>query len=283
MEYNLKNKYLTATFNAIGAELTTFKSDNKNYIWDIDTNFWNKTSPILFPIVGRLKNDSYEYKGIKYSLPRHGFARNAVFKVIENNESRILFSFQSNSETKKSYPFDFELQIGYFLDEKSLKVTYKVINKNDFQMPFSIGGHPAFSLPNDFNNYSLEFEKKEILYNYSLENELLTNNFESIELVNKKLPLTYSLFEKDALIFKSILSKKVTIFEKDKPYITVHFNNFPSLGIWTKIHAPFLCVEPWFGYADNENNNGNISQKEGIILLEKDEEFDCQYTIEINL
>ncbi len=283
MSYSIKNEYLTATINPIGAELISLKSDAKNYIWDIDLNFWNKTSPILFPIVGKLKNESYTFNDKKYSLSRHGFARNFEFEVVQFHESSIVFSLQSNEETKENYPFDFELQIGYFLNEKSLKVTYKVINKNDFQMPFSIGGHPAFSLPNNFNNYSLEFEKQEILYNYSLENELLTNNFESIELINKKLFLSYSLFEKDALIFKSILSKKVTIFEKDKPYITVHFNNFPSLGIWTKIDAPFLCIEPWFGYADNENNNGNISQKEGIILLEKDKEFDCQYTIEINL
>jgi galactose mutarotase-like enzyme len=285
MNYSIKNKYLTATINPIGAELTTLKSDSKNYIWEVDLQYWNKTSPILFPIVGRLINDTYIYNEKKYNLPRHGFARNFEFKVLEMNEISIVFSLESNNETKENYPFDFELQIGYFLDEKNLKVTYKVINKNDFEIPFSIGGHPAFSLPNTFEKYSLEFENQEILNNYSLENEMLTNDFEPIELENKTLLLSYSLFEKDALIFKSLQSKKVAILEEGKPFLSVIFNDFPSLGIWTKIGAPFLCIEPWFGFADNNGNincNNNINEKEGIVLLPMNKEFNCEYVIEIN-
>jgi galactose mutarotase-like enzyme len=281
MNYTINNDFLTATFNPIGAELLELKTNQHNYIWTVDEQFWNKTSPILFPIVGKLKNETYLYNNKIYNLPRHGFARNQIFKVIEQTATAILFSIESSAETKEIYPFDFELQIGYTLEDKTLKVSYKVINKNDFDLPFSIGGHPAFSLTQPFKNYSLAFEHNEILNNYSLVNELLTNDFETIELKNKKLPLTYSLFEKDALIFKTLRSKSVTILENDKPYLKVSFNDFSSLGLWTKINAPFLCIEPWLGYADNQNFDGDFANKEGIINLNKKNTLKTEYTIEI--
>ncbi len=281
MSYSIKNDFLTATFNPIGAELLELKTDQHNYIWTVDEQFWNKTSPILFPIVGKLKNETYIYNNKIYSLPRHGFARNLKFKVIEQTATTILFSIEASDTTKEIYPFDFELQIGYTLNNKSLKVDYKVINKDDFDLPFSIGGHPAFSLPQAFENYSLEFEHNEILNNYSLVNELLTNDFEIIALKNKKLPLSYSLFEKDALIFKTLRSKSVTILENSKPYLKVSFNDFSSLGLWTKINAPFLCIEPWLGFADNHNFDGDFSDKEGIINLNKKNTLKTEYTIEI--
>jgi galactose mutarotase-like enzyme len=281
MNYQIKNDFLTAKLNQIGAELVELKTIDQNYIWEVNTEYWNRTSPILFPIVGKLKNETYKYNNKTYHLPRHGFARNLEFKVIEKTDSKIVFTTTSTPNTKEIYPFDFELQLGYILEGKTLKVTYKVINNNDFDMPFSIGGHPAFSLSNAFESYSLQFEHDEVLSNYSLVNELLTDKYEIITLNNKKLPLSYSLFEKDALIFKSLKSKSVTILDNDKPYIKVSFPDFPSLGIWTKINAPFLCIEPWFGYADHQDFEGDISNKEAILSLNKKGTFQTQYTIEI--
>jgi galactose mutarotase-like enzyme len=281
MNYTINNEFLTASFNPVGAELVALKTNQHNYIWTVDEQFWNKTSPILFPIVGKLKDETYLYNNKNYNLPRHGFARNHKFEIIEQTDTKILFAMQSSLDTKEIYPFDFELQIGYILDNKTLKVSYNVINKNDFDMPFSIGGHPAFSLPHNFKNYSLVFEHNEILKNYSLVNELLTDDFETIALINKNLPLSYSLFEKDALIFKSLQSKSVTIFDNDQPYLKISFNDFPSLGLWTKINAPFICIEPWLGYADNQNFKNDFTKKEGIINLNKNNSLKTKYTIEI--
>lgn len=280
MLHQINNQHLSATFNALGAELTNLQNNERNFIWTIDEKFWNRTAPILFPIVGQLKNDSYHYNNETYNLPRHGFARNLEFEVNKINDASIIFTLKANNETKKNYPFDFELHIGYFIVDKTLKVTYQVVNKNNFEMPFSIGAHPAFAVPTNFKNYSLAFEKQEILKNYSLVNELLTNNFETITLDNKILALDYPLFEKDALIIKTLQSKKVTILENGKPYLSVAYKDFPSLGIWTKINAPFLCIEPWFGFADNYSTDGNIITKEGIIILQNNDIFNCNYTIE---
>ena len=148
-------------------------------------------------------------------------------------------------------------------------------------MPFSIGAHPAFALPNNFENYELLFEKSENLVVSKLENDLISNSTYSLLLENSSLPLTYSLFENDALIIKTIDSKSVTITENRIPFLKVIYNDFPSLGIWTKSKAPFICIEPWIGYADTTDNNGNLEDKEGIQILGVNQTFETNYLIEI--
>jgi galactose mutarotase-like enzyme len=148
-------------------------------------------------------------------------------------------------------------------------------------MPFSIGAHPAFAIANDFENYELQFEKSENLVVSKLENDLISNTTYTLPLENNSMPLTYSLFENDALIFKTIKSKSVTIAENKIPFLKVQYNDFPSLGIWTKSQAPFICIEPWLGYADTIENNGNLEQKEGIQILGVNQIFETNYLIEI--
>jgi galactose mutarotase-like enzyme len=278
----ISNSNLTAQINHFGAELFSFKnSENKEYIWEGNPAFWGKHSPILFPIVGTLKNNSFHYKESEYHLSRHGFARDMEFELIEKLENSATFSLTSSEESLKVYPFNFELQICYSLEENKLNIDYKVINKNDAIMPFSIGAHPAFALPKPFEDYALEFENAEILTSYTLENDLLSDHFSTIEMIDKQVPLNYSLFEKDALIFKKLQSKSITILENQNPLLRVRFDNFPNLGIWTKNNAPFLCIEPWLGYSDTVHSSGNILKKEGIQLLEAKKSLKCNFSIEI--
>jgi galactose mutarotase-like enzyme len=278
----IKNTFLTATINNFGAELCSLKDNlNKEYVWEGNPDFWGKHSPILFPIVGTLKNNSFHYNGEEYHLSRHGFAREMEFELIDKKENSATFSIQSSEETLKVYPFKFELQIIYTLEKNNLSVAYKVINKGNSQIPFSIGAHPAFALPGNFDNYSIQFEKEEPLQYYLLENDLISNKTKKLETQEGQIPLTYQLFENDALIFKTLESKSLTILENKKPFLKVNFEDFPSLGIWTKMKAPFLCIEPWFGYSDTGENSGNIFEKEGIQILNENETFDSQFTIEI--
>jgi len=278
----ISNSNLTAQINHFGAELFSLKnSENKEYIWEGNPAFWGKHSPVLFPIVGTLKNNSFQFKDSEYHLSRHGFARDMEFELIKKSENSATFSLISTIETKKVYPFDFELQICYALDENKLNIDYKVINKNDSIMPFSIGAHPAFALPKPFEEYSLDFEYIETLMSYELENDLLSDKFSTIEMIENQVPLSYSLFEKDALIFKKLDSKSITILENKKPLLRVRFDTFPNLGIWTKSNAPFLCIEPWLGYSDTVHSSGNILEKEGVQLLEAKKSLQCNFTIEI--
>jgi galactose mutarotase-like enzyme len=278
----ISNSNLTAQINHFGAELFSLKnSDNKEYIWEGNPAFWGKHSPILFPIVGTLKNNSYQYNGKEYHLSRHGFAREMEFELIEKSKEKATFSLISSSETRKIYPFDFELQICYSLEENKLNIDYKVINKNDLTMPFSIGAHPAFALSGNFLDYSLEFQQQENLKYYLLEEGLISNNSNEISLKNRQLDLNYHLFENDALVFKTLESKSITILKNTIPLLKVNFTDFPNLGIWTMKNAPFLCIEPWFGYSDTLNEYDDFSIKEGIQFLEKNEVFNSNFNIEI--
>ncbi len=282
MTTTISNSSLTVQINHFGAELFSLKDDKiKEYIWEGNPEFWGKHSPILFPIVGTLKNNSYHYEGKEYHLPRHGFAREMEFELIEKSENSATFSLTSSMETKKVFPFDFELQICYSLEESKLNIDYKVINNNDSILPFSIGAHPAFALPKPFEEYTLLFEHTETLTSYQLENDLLSDTTEIIEMQDNEVPISYSLFKKDALIFKELKSKNITILENKIPLLCVRFDNFPNLGIWTKNNAPFLCIEPWLGYSDTIHSSGNIIEKEGIQLLEAKKSLQCNFSIEI--
>lgn len=283
MEITIENAELTATFKSQGAELCSLKAKEtrREYIWEGNPEFWGKHAPVLFPIVGTLKDNRYFYKDEFYALSRHGFARDMEFEVVDKKDSSVVFSLKANKHTKANYPFDFELQIGYTLTNSILNIEYEIINKMDERMPFSIGGHPAFALQKKFTSYALEFEQQETLESFTLENDLLSHNTLPIALNEKVLPLTYSLFEKDALIFKSLNSKKISILESEQPLINFYFEDFKNFGIWTKMNAPFICLEPWLGYSDLTSSNGNIENKEAIQFVEANAIFKCSYSIEI--
>jgi len=278
----LSNNIISAKINTLGAELCSLKNtENKDFIWEGDPAYWGKHSPVLFPIVGTLKNNTYTHNNEEYILTRHGFARDMEFELVDQTANTATFSIQSNSTTLASYPFQFELQIQYTLFHSTLEIAYKVINKDTTEIPFSIGAHPAFALPGNFENYALEFEKVEPLEYTLLENDLVSTQTETIATNSNFVPLTHKLFERDALIFKKLESKSLTIVEKEIPRLKVHFENFPNLGIWTKVGAPFICIEPWFGYSDTTESNGNLFEKEGIILLKSTDTFQTKFCIEI--
>jgi galactose mutarotase-like enzyme len=278
----ISNSSLTAEIKHTGGELCSLKdASNKEYIWNGNPVFWGKHSPVLFPIIGTLKNNSYKYNDIQYQLSRHGFAREMEFELIDKNENSATFSLVSSLETKEKYPFDFDLHLIYTLENKTLKIAYKVFNKGESKMPFSIGAHPAFDLPGNFESYSLAFEKEDTLNYYLLEDGLISNSTNPLSLNKNELQLNYKLFENDALVFKNISSKSVTILENSKPLLKVSYPNFPDLGIWTPPNAPFICIEPWYGYSDTVDKFGDLFEKEGIQILESNESFHSAFCIEI--
>ena len=281
MIITITNNKISASIDSLGAELIRLEKDSKNYIWTVDETYWNKTSPILFPIVGRLKNDTYRIENKTYELPRHGFARNLEFQIVNQTESSVVFVLESNSETLKNYPFEFELRLEYELDENELKMKYSVENKSEVTMPFSIGAHPAFTIEDSFSDYSLKFNQTEEFISYELDNEQFNAASKKIQSENGIIDLNYTLFEKDALVFKHLQSNELTLLKKKEPVLSVQFEGFPYLGIWTKPNAPFLCIEPWCGLADNRNHNGNIFEKEGINFLQAKETFSKTIKIKI--
>ncbi len=282
MNTTLKNHKLTATINHRGAELISLKdNDQRDYIWNGNPEFWGKHSPVLFPIVGTLKNNSFHYENQEYHLSRHGFARDMDFELVENTAEKAVFLLSHNSETLKNYPFEFQLQLIYTLEETKLSISYDLFNVGTNTMPFSIGAHPAFALPESFESYEIEFDQNEPLQYHLLENDLVSNETKKLNTQDKKLALDYTLFKHDALIFKTIFSKQLTILEHKKPILKVDYNGFPNLGIWTKNAAPFICIEPWYGYSDVVNSTNDLFQKEGVQILESKSRFQSTFSIEI--
>jgi galactose mutarotase-like enzyme len=281
MIVTITNSQLTATINTLGAELISLVKNNKNYIWQVDEMYWNKTSPILFPIVGRLKNDIYLFNGKKYQLPRHGFARNMEFSSVKKSDSQVIFELNETDETKAIYPFSFKLLMAYTLMDNELVIEYFVRNQSDEVLPFSVGAHPAFAISDKFENYSIEFNAEDTFETHHLENESFIGKTTLVDAKNNTINLNYALFEKDALVFKQLNSNEVTLKYNDKAILKVNYDHFPYLGIWTKQNAPFLCIEPWCGLADGINHNGNLEEKEGMNHLPAGEDFLRAIRIEI--
>ena len=289
MNYEIKNEHIKAKIKSFGAELNSLQKidEDLEYMWQGDSKYWNRHSPILFPIVGRLKNDSYTYQNQKYNMTQHGFARDKEFEVIKNEVDFIEFRLKSDEKTLEIYPFSFELYLSYKLEKNSLIVSYKVINKSDDKMLFSIGAHPAFNwtLKEDEKkeNYFLEFENIKETKRYFLNDKGLVYDSVDLKIIDNKIALNEELFKNDALVFNDLNIKTLTLKNSNNEnFVKLNFENFPYLGIWSKPSgAPFLCIEPWYGVADSFDSSKNLEDKKGIITLLKDEIFSSFYSIEI--
>ncbi|MCH5718036.1 aldose 1-epimerase family protein [Niabella hibiscisoli] len=256
---------------AQGAELQriTDKRTGVEYMWNADPAYWAKHSPILFPIVGSLKDNTYLYEGIPYNLPRHGFAREMEFQLYQQSGHGLTFKLSSNEATLTRYPFPFELYIEYLVAGPVLSVSYRVVNIGEKSMYFSIGGHPAFKVPifegDTYTDYTLEFNQFENAGRWLLDNGLLENGTVPLLENTDQLPLRKELFEADAIVFKKLSSTKVRLIqERTGKGFEFDFNGFPYLGIWAAKGADFVCIEPWCGIADNVDSNQQLVEKEGI-------------------
>ena len=209
-------------------------------------------------------------------MSQHGFARDKEFELLKKESDFIEFSLKNDEKTLEIYPFLFELNISYKLENTKLIISYKIRNKSEDKMYFSIGAHPAFNISKgDF----LEFENVEKTKRYFLNEKGLIYKNEDMNLPENRLLLDENIFKNDALVFNDSSIKSVILKdENSNKILKVEFERFPYLGIWSKPNlAPFVCIEPWFGVADEENSNQNIEEKKGIQVLEKDEVFSCFY------
>jgi galactose mutarotase-like enzyme len=260
------NKHIK--IKALGAELVCLqKTDKKNLLWEKTSSHWNRVAPILFPIVGKLKDDHYTFQGEGFQLTQHGFLRDQVFTLLEQTDSSITLEFLSNTQTVSVYPFKFSFQICYSLDEIGLRIEAKVKNLGKSEMYFSYGGHPAFYLEDSLENYSLHFKDDIQLSRHLIENGLYTGATQRIE-TSRTLKMKEELFLADAIVFKEPIFQEIELVHNTKgPILSMECESWTAIGIWTKSGAPFLCLEPWWGYADSINSEGDLKKKPGIRKL----------------
>ena len=281
MKTTLENDNLRVQVQHKGAELCSLwhKEDQAELLWQADPAFWPRHSPLLFPIVGRLKNDSYRYNGQTYSLPQHGFARDMVFTPVAVSATEAVFELEHSPETLQRYPFPFRLQLSYTLHTTMLTCTSRVYNPGTAPMLFSIGAHPAFAC--DFGKQpTLVFNKNEEASRLLLHNGLFSGVQQPL-LSGNTLPLTEELFADDALVFRQLQSDAVSL-HTGSHRLRIGFAGYPYLGIWKKPQAPFICIEPWYGLADFEPHTGELENKEGIQLLEPGKTFEAAWHIKIH-
>lgn len=277
----LKNNDLEIILSTSGAEITSIKYNGKEYLWQADSKFWGRYAPVLFPIVGKLKDNEYTVKGKKYTMSQHGFARDMDFDVFAQTENSITFMLTNSEETMKKYPFEFELYIKYEIRDNKILVKYTVVNSGNDNMFFSIGGHPAFNIDGGFDDCKIEFDKNETQNKIFVEDGYIKFTDE-IRLDNTNvLKLNNDSFAEDAIIFKDLESSTVTLYSKGNKKVRMNVSGFPYLGIWSKENAPFICIEPWFGIADMKEHDGNFRKKKGIIELDIGSEFEATYSIEL--
>lgn len=294
MIYTITNNQITIKVDALGAELKSLLdvTTGTEYMWEGNPRYWKRTSPVLFPLVGSLKNGKYTHDDKEYFMSQHGFARDMEFEFTRCEKNEIWFSLLYNEETLTKYPFRFKLEIGYQLDGRMVKVCWRVKNLDGEKMYFSIGGHPAFRCPLKFDekrsDYFIKFEGADKVKSHRIvEAGLVGNVYDEYMLDEGVLAITDDLFDKDALIIEESGINSVQLLdERKKPYLTVRFDA-PLFGVWSPVKkdveapAPFVCIEPWYGRCDAIDFEGSIASRKWSNVLEGNECFEANYVIEI--
>ncbi|QNT77873.1 aldose 1-epimerase family protein [Entomobacter blattae] len=285
--FNIYNDYLTVSINEKGAELVSLKDKkNKEWLWQAGPE-WARHSPVLFPIVGKLKNNTARIAEKDYTIPQHGFARDLDFSWAWQGRDGCSLVLTDSEETRKDFPFPFFLELAYMLDGAKLTVHYKVKNTGKAALPVSLGAHPAFRWPLDDNStktdHTLVFENDETAPVKKLKNGLLQESDVSNPVKNRTLSLSDSLFTDDVIIFENPASSSVIFKNTQGTKLTVSWEGFKQLGLWMKPGANFLCIEPWAGYASPEQFSGDFSKKPGLLLLPPDEEFKASWSVELDV
>ena len=269
----LSNNRINATFSTKGAELISVLKDGKEKIWIGDPAVWGCHAPLLFPICGGLRDDKYVYNGKDYTLQKHGYARFVEFEVESHSDNSIVFLHKFNKETLKNFPFEYELRVIYTLNGSEIKVGYNVKNLADSDMYFSVGGHEGYYCPEGIEEYSVIFDKPEILDSSILNGNLLEYNTINVGENTCELPLKYEFFAVDALVFLNLKSRKVSLKNrKTGEEVGLEFEGHDFFLLWTKPGAKYICLEPWCGCQDFVDSDYDFKNKKGIIKLSGREE-----------
>lgn len=268
MTIEIKNSVLSAKIGLLGAELKSVIKNGEERLWQANPAFWARTAPVLFPMCGGLRDGKYTHGGREYTLEKHGFAKEKSFAVEKSTDTEAVLLLKSNEETLKSYPWNFELRAIFRLSGSCISVTYEVKNTSEDTMYFSVGGHEGYACPGGIENYDIIFEREETLNTCELDGSLLNGNTHTVLLNGRVLPLYTEYFSTDALVFKDIKSRFVTLRNRVTGVETaVDFNGCDRLLVWTKPGAEFVCIEPWTAAPPALGSDYEICKKEDITAL----------------
>ena len=285
MQYTLHKGPLTAAVDTQGGELVSFRDGaGTEYIWGGDPAYWAGRNPILFPIVGSLKNGRVDIGGQSYEMGRHGFARGMEFAPVEQGEDFVALELRETEETLACYPFPFSLRVTHRLLEDGFSTTFSVQNTGGSPMPFCIGGHTAIRIPEGerFEDFHLLFDQAETADSHLLSPQgiILHDGRKTMLDGTGTLALDYQDFaQMDTLIFSMLRSGNVSLVHRETGRgVRLDFHEFPMVAFWTKPGAPFLCMEPWLGCAAWDNESGRFEDKLFCAILQPGEVKELAYT-----
>ena len=270
----LDNGTVHAEIAELGAEIRRLTVNGEERMWNGDEKFWTGVAPVLFPICGGIPDNKFVLNGKEYNLVKHGFARNSLFSVEKATNTTATFLLKSNEETLKSYPWEFEFRVKYTLSASKVNVEYDVLNLSDSVMYTAVGGHEAYLCEGGIENYDVIFERKETLKTHRLKGTLISRRTDTVLYEANVLPLYTEYFEVDALIFTDVKSRFVTLRNRiNGKEVSVDFNGFDFLLLWTKPGAPYLCIEPWTTSPSYLDDGHDLSLKEGMTAVEPNRHF----------
>ena len=284
----IKNDKLTLTINEHGAEMVSIKDNGgEEYLWDGDSKYWGRHSPILFPLVCGVWKDTFRINGKEYPMKRHGFARDTDFKLIAKGEDRVIYALHDNADTLKKYPYHFNLGISYRLDDNKIHVVWHVENTDDKTIYFQIGGHPAFLVPGAKKDEpvkgTLRLDNPEPMRVFGNVNGCLAKGYHKVNTDNGLLHFTEDTFKDNALIFDHSQLKHIELLDENvKPHVTLDIKT-PAVGLWSPYgkHDPFVCIEPWYGIADWAEYDGEFKDRYLMNKLLPGSSFMSEYTITV--
>ena len=285
-KHTLRSGAIEATIKADGAELCSLRNaDGFELLWQAGPA-WPRHSPLLFPIVGRLKNDQLRHRGKTYRMTQHGFARDVRFEWVEQGTNSCKLVLVDSDATRARYPFAFRLEVTYTVENAELGIAFDIINTGDENLPASIGGHPAFNWPLlpelTKEAYALNFSDEEPAPIRRVEGGLVRAEPEPTPVRGKTLPLSEGLFDNDAVIFDQLASSSVRYAADRGPSIEMSWQGLPDLGVWSKLGgAPFLCIEPWHGFASPLEFDGEFADKPGLMQIAPAEKRTLGYRIRV--
>ena len=279
--YTLENEQLRIRVNTHGAELVSLidKGTGREYMWSGDEKYWNRVSPVLFPLVGNYKDHKTAYEGKTYESGQHGFARDMDFALVSKMRDELWFALNSNDKTLEKYPFKFSLMVGYRITGRRVRFMWNVMSGDSRIIHFSIGGHPAFLSP--VEGATIEFDVHGPITAGVLEGGLLSERTKTFKLSGGRLALSHELLDEDALIFEDQQISRAALYDPDGSRVVELLFDSPLLGIWSPAgkNAPFVCIEPWYGRTDRIDFSGDISEREWGNSLKPGEVFSAHYDV----
>lgn len=289
MEFVIENNFLRVTLTSLGAELTSVvnRQTGAEMLWNAQADIWPRHAPLLFPYCGRLKNDSFTYKGTRYEGTQHGFARDMEHSLVESGPDHVTLCLEANALTMEKFPFAFKLNVTYSLDGQTLTHRVEVINDSDEEMPFGLGYHPGFQCPFDAQHTAQDYEVRfdvpqtPAVVETGTQDGLVTGRAGHIVENGTAIPLSDHLFDHGSICMSKLTCKTVALVEKDTGRrLTVNVEGFPYVLLWSAAGPlKFLCIEPWHSLPDARSASGEWTAKPAAAHLAPGESWSTQLAV----